>query len=137
MLECTFLKHGFYTERRSVLKTSSAKAKGRSLQQWTRDKIIKEFSLEPDDVRSVSMGVSGEDLLFSPSAGRLLGISVECKSRDKVAIYGWYDQAIENTPQDREPVVVLKANRRSPLVAVDAEFFFSILRQARGWNGKS
>jgi hypothetical protein len=82
------------------------------------------------------MGMQGEDLLFSPGAGRLLRISVECKSRERVALYAWYEQAKQNSPNDREPVVVFKQNRSRPLVALDAEEFFRILKQARSWDGQ-
>ena len=45
------------------MKTSSAKAKGRNLQKWVRDIILESFpGLEPDDVRSITMGDSGEDM---------------------------------------------------------------------------
>ena len=45
------------------MKTSSAKAKGRRLQQKVRDLLLETFTeLQPDDIRSTSMGVSGEDL---------------------------------------------------------------------------
>jgi len=77
------------------------------------------------------MGAGGEDILFSAGAGQRLGISVECKSRDRIAVYGYYDQAKTNTPEAREAVVVIKQNRRCPLVVVDAEYFFRLLKEAR------
>jgi len=74
------------------------------------------------------MGAQGEDILFSKAASERLRISIECKSRDRVAVYGFYDQARENTPASREPVVVIKQNRRCPLVVIDAEYFFKLLK---------
>ena len=76
------------------------------------------------------MGAGGEDILFSPVAARRLGISVECKSREKVAVYGYYDQAQENCPPEREAVVVIKQNRAKPLVVVDAEYYFNLLERS-------
>jgi hypothetical protein len=112
------------------MKTSSAKAKGRQLQQWVANLIKSKFNLEDADVRSTSMGASGEDILFSPVAARRVGLSVECKSRDRIAVYGFYEQAKTNTPAEREAVCVVKQNRSSPLVVVDAEYFFDILSKA-------
>lgn len=64
------------------MKPSSAKAKGRKLQQQVRDLILETFSdLEPDDVRSTSMGAGGEDVLLSPLARRKFPFSVECKNQ--------------------------------------------------------
>ena len=42
------------------------------------------------------------------------------------AVYKLMDQATENCPQNAEPLVVLKADRKKPLVVVDAEHFFSL-----------
>lgn len=109
------------------MKPSSAKAKGRILQQWVRDKIISTFQLEADDVRSVSMGAGGEDILLSPIARQRCPVSVECKSRDRIAIYGFYEQAQENSKGKGEPIVVVKQNRSSPLVVVDADYFFNLI----------
>ncbi len=52
------------------MKTSSAKAKGRRLQQTVRDKILSLFpTLELDvDVRSAIMGETGEDIKLSKKA---------------------------------------------------------------------
>lgn len=112
------------------MKPSSAKAKGRTFQQWVRDKIISTFGLEFDDVRSVSMGASGEDILLSPVARQRCPISVECKARDRIAVYGFYEQAQENAKGKGEPVVFIKQNRSSPLVVVDAEYFLNLIRRA-------
>ena len=107
------------------MKTSSAKAKGRKLQQWVRDFLLEEYSsLDSDDIKSISMGAGGEDILLSPAARRLIPLSIECKNRKKLSLYGWYDQAVANAPKRTEPVVVVKANRRKPMVIVDAEYFF-------------
>jgi len=93
-----------------------------------RDQIIAKFNLEADDVRSVSMGAGGEDVLLSPTARSRCPISVECKSRDRIAVYGYYEQAETNAKGKGEPVVFIKQNRSSPLVVVDAEYFLDLLK---------
>lgn len=106
------------------IKTSSAKNKGRKLQQWTRDKLLELVpTLEPDDVKSTSMGASGEDVQLSPAARKSVPMTFECKARKGIAVYGFYDQALENAPKGMEPVVILKADRKKPLALVDAEYF--------------
>jgi hypothetical protein len=107
------------------MKTSSAKAKARNLQQWVRDKILDNCpSLTKDDVRSTSMGSSGEDVQLSQAARKQYPLSIECKSYASMAFYKWYDQAVINCPKDAEPVVVAKANHRKPVVIIDADWFF-------------
>lgn len=107
------------------MKPQSAKAKGRKLQQDVRDMILKYSpSLEPDDVKSTSMGAGGEDVQLSPAARRQYPISIECKSRASWAFYKDYDQAVINAPEGMEPILVAKANHRDPVVIVDADWFF-------------
>lgn len=108
------------------MKTQSAKAKGRKLQQWVRDKIIhyfKKFGVEPEDVKSTSMGAGGEDIQLSPFARDMFPYSIECKSHKSMAVYKLYDQAVENKHPYAEPLLIVKANNRDPLAVVDAEFF--------------
>ena len=111
------------------MKTQSAKAKGRKLQQFVRDMILGVFKqhLEKDDVKSTSMGAGGEDVQLSPLARKYFPYSVECKSRNNIAIYQWYDQAKVNCPTFSDPLLVVKANNRNALVCVDAEHFFNLI----------
>tara|TARA_R100001369_G_C3237284_1_gene153355 strand:- start:110 stop:475 length:366 start_codon:yes stop_codon:yes gene_type:complete len=108
----------------------SAKAKGRRLQQWVRDKLYAKFpTLEDGDIRSTSMGANGEDLLFSPAARRLFPYSVECKNNKSNAIYKVMDQATENCPKGATPLAIIKADRHKPLAVVDAEHFFQLAKK--------
>ena len=72
------------------------------------------------------MGAGGEDVQLSPAARKLFPYSIECKAYKTFAIYKLMDQAIENCPNKAEPLVVLKADRKKPLVVMDAEHFFSL-----------
>lgn len=111
------------------MKTSSAKAKGRLLQQLIRDKILDAFPrLEPDDVKSTSMGAQGEDIQLSPAARRWFPYSVEAKSRASVGVYAWYQQAKTNAPKDMEPILVIKQNHSKPLVVIDLDAFMEIVK---------
>lgn len=86
------------------MKPASAKAKGRKLQQDIRDLLLKYSpSLEPDDVKSTSMGAGGEDVQLSPAARKQYPVSIECKSRANYAFYKDYDQAVNNCPKGCEP----------------------------------
>lgn len=106
------------------MKPSSAKAKGRTFQQWVAKKILERFpELEKDDVRSTSMGASGEDVQLSPAARKLFPFQIECKNLAKVAVYNYYAQAV--THGHREPVVFIKQNGSKPLAIVDAEWFIN------------
>ena len=93
------------------MKPRSAKNKGKRLQNTIRDLILEKFdSLEKDDVRSITMGDSGEDILLSPAARRLFPFSVECKNQEKLNIWSALVQAEENSG-DHAPLVIFKRNR--------------------------
>ena len=114
------------------IKTSSAKAKGRRLQQWVRDRILAAFpKLDTSDVRSTSMGAAGEDVLLAKAARDVFPYSVECKSLKAVSIYKHVDQAKSNCPEGAEPLVIIKADRRKPLAVVDADHFIELSKGSR------
>ena len=107
------------------MKTQSAKAKGRRLQQWFRDLLIDKLRIHKEDIESRSMGACGEDLIMARSARQKFPYSIECKNQEKINIWESYKQANENS-KDYEPVVVLKRNKHKPLVLVDAEYFVEL-----------
>jgi len=111
----------------------SAKNKGRELQKWVRDKLLTTFkSLERDDVRSTSMGASGEDVLLSPAARKLIPYQIECKNKATSQIHTYYNQCKEHG--DYEPLVIVKKNRDIPLAVVSAEHFLKLLEELNGFQ---
>ena len=104
------------------MKTSSAKAKGRRLQQWFRDILIEKLNVHPEDIESRSMGAGGEDLIMARAARKKFPYSIECKNQESVNVWNAYEQAKENSG-DYEPIVVLKRNNTKPLVLIDADYF--------------
>ena len=107
------------------MKTQSAKAKGRRLQQWFRDLLIEKLDIHPEDIESRSMGAGGEDLIMARAARQRFPYSIECKNQESIKVWKSYEQAQENS-KDYEPVVVLKRNNTKPLVLVDAEYFVKL-----------
>ena len=104
------------------MKTQSAKAKGRRLQQWFRDLLIEKLDVHPEDIESRSMGAGGEDLIMARAARKKFPYSIECKNQENVNVWKAYEQAKENS-NDYEPIVVLKRNNTRALVLVDADYF--------------
>ena len=58
------------------MKTSSAKAKGRKLQQWMRNLLIEKLEVHPEDIESRSMGAGGEDLIMARAAREKFPLSI-------------------------------------------------------------
>lgn len=80
------------------------------------------------------MGASGADIQLSPLAGTLFPYSVECKARAKASIFKFLEQAQTEAKREgngREPLVVLKANNKKPVVIVDLDHFFSLLERIK------
>ena len=110
------------------MKTQSAKAKGRKLQQWVRDQIIEQLEVHPEDIESRSMGAGGEDLIMARAARQMFPFSFECKNVEKLNVWEAYEQAKSNS-KDYEPIVIMKKNQKKPLVVVDADFFISLFKR--------
>lgn len=109
------------------MKVSSKKNKARLLQQYVAKKIIEYFpGLEEADVRSASMGQTGADILLSPRAREAFPYNVECKAHERFAVYEMYDQAVSHG--DDTPLLVVKANHRRPLVVLDLDDLFRIIK---------
>ena len=112
------------------MKTSSAKAKGRKLQQWFRDCLIDVLEIHEEDIESRSMGAGGEDLIMARAAREKFPYTVDCKNQEKINIWESYKQADSNS-KVYEPVVVLKRNKHKPLVLVDAEYFVNLHKEKK------
>ena len=107
------------------MKTSSAKAKGRKLQQWFANVLVETLGLDSEDLESRPMGSSGEDVIMGVQTRELFPYSVECKNQEKVNVWSAYEQSESNCGK-YQPLVVFKKNHKKPLVVVDAEYFFKL-----------
>ena len=116
-----------------AIKTSSAKAKGRNLQKWVREKLIEELNIHPEDIESRSMGAGGEDLIMARAAREKFPHSIECKNVEKLNVWEAYEQAKANAG-NYEPIVVMKKNHKKPLVVVDAEYFINLFKEKTNEN---
>ena len=110
------------------MKTSSAKAKGRRLQQKVASLLVESFEgLEPDDIRSTGMGQSGEDIQLSPLARRKIPFSFECKNQERLNIWAAIEQA-EANQGDYDPAIVFTRNRTKTYVAIPLDTFVNLIK---------
>ncbi len=110
------------------MKPRSAKNKGKRLQNKVRDLILEKFNkkLEEDDVRSITMGDSGEDILLSPAARRLFPFSVECKNQEKLNIWSSLEQAESNSGK-HTPLLIFKRNRTKTYAVLEFDKLLELL----------
>lgn len=111
------------------MKVSSAKAKGRRHQQYVAKRLVDiSLGLQPDDVRSASMGAPGEDILLSPLARKQFPFSIECKNVEKLSIWSAIDQARANCDKEYTPVVVFTKNHENAQICLPYEVFLEIYK---------
>ena len=113
------------------MKPRSAKNKGKRLQNKIRDLLLEKFDiLEPDDVRSITMCDSGEDILLSPAARKLFPFSVECKNQEKLNIWGALEQAEDNSG-NHTPLVIFKRNRSKTYAVLEFDRLLELLNESK------
>lgn len=106
------------------MKTSSAKAKGRRLQDHVAERlssrvyaseeditVIEFFEPREGDIKPAIMGESGVDIKLSPAAKDVIPFDIECKNTEKASVWQWIKQAEENAGKGRIPLTVFKRNR--------------------------
>jgi len=109
------------------IKPNSAKAKGRTFQQYVRGVFLKLFpQLEADDIRSTATGQQGEDIQLSPAARKLIPYQIECKSKATSQVHTYYEQAKEHGTY--EPLLIVKKDRDIPLAIVSLEHFLTLIK---------
>ncbi len=114
------------------MKPQSAKAKGRSLQQWVCQKISELTGFEwgqDKPIESRAMGQSGCDIRLEEDVQKLVPFSIECKWQETWNIPSWIEQAKSNQKPDTNWLLVCKKSRQSPVVVMDAEVFFSLMSE--------
>ena len=107
------------------MRPSSAKAKGRKLQQWVVTKLVEILGFDEEDLESRPMGSSGEDVIMGVQSRKKFPYSIECKNQEAVNVWKAYEQSQENC-KDYEPLVIIKRNKSKPLALVDAEYFIKL-----------
>ena len=107
----------------------AAKAKGRRLQNHVRDELREIFPLlDDDDIKSQTMGMTGEDIVLSPAAKKEIRYSFECKNVERLDLWGSLEQA-ESNCEDRTPVLVIKRNKSNVYVVFEFVRFLELLEQ--------
>lgn len=111
---------------------ATRKAKGRSLQNFIHDEILKNFKgiLEDGDVKKAIMGESGIDIKLSPHARRIFPYGVECKNTEKINIWAAIGQCEDNAEKEKlKPLLVIKRNRTDVHVVLRWEDFVKLSKE--------
>ena len=72
--------------------------------------------------------MSGEDIVLSPAAKRVIRYSFECKNQERLHLWSSLEQA-ESNCEDRSPVLVFKRNRSKTYVAIEFDHFIELINE--------
>ena len=114
-------------EKIITMKARSAKNKGKRLQNILRDKLIELYPKLSNDISSQIMGMTGEDIVLTPHAKKVLPYSFECKNVEKLNVWKSFEQC-KNNAGDSTPVLVIKKNRQTPKVVMELDEWLNIIR---------
>lgn len=110
------------------MKTSSAKAKGRRLQQEVADALCATMRLHKDDVKCAIMGESGRDVHLSPRAQIVFPYSVECKNTERLNVWAALEQAKKNAGT-LTPLLIFRRNRSVAYAVVPLDNLLDLHRE--------
>ena len=107
----------------------SSKAKGRRLQNFVRDMLREIYTptLHEDDIKSQTMGMTGEDIILTPAARKLIPFSFECKNVERLQMWSAIEQCEANKPDCSAPAIIFKKNGKQPYVAIPFTVFCDML----------
>ena len=115
----------------------SSKAKGRRLQNFVRDKLREIYTpeLHEDDIKSQTMGMTGEDIVFSPAAREMCSFSFECKNVERLQMWQAIEQCETNKSDISAPAIVFKKNGKDPYIAIPFAVFCDMLQHEYDTGG--
>jgi len=70
--------------------------------------------------------MSGEDIVLSPAAKKIIRYSFECKNQERLNLWKSLEQAASNC-EDRNPALVFKRNRSKIYVALEFDHFIELI----------
>ncbi|MDP6249937.1 MAG: hypothetical protein QGH26_03840 [Candidatus Pacebacteria bacterium] len=111
------------------MKQISRRRKGRRLQNLVRAKILETFDiLRPSDVSIAKTGEGGADIKLSRIAKRILPYQFECKYQERLStLHRWFAQSKKHGRL--EPILICKMNDKKPLLIMDLDHFFDIIKE--------
>lgn len=115
---------------------SSAKGKGRGLQQWVCSRIsgiIGEEYKQSDDsclIHSREMGQAGVDIILRGDALKKFPFSIECKSTESINVRQFIDQAKSNQREGTDWMVVCRTKSiPETIVMISWDVFEKLVRR--------
>lgn len=113
----------------------AAKRKGKRLEKKISKELQDLTGLDEDDIKPAIGAEAGEDIKMSKIAKEKIPLSIECKTRKQFTIYKYWDQCKKNTPEGRQSCLIIRADRREPLVITSLSTLEKFIKENN--NGQS
>lgn len=111
------------------MKTASAKAKGRRLQDHVVQTLRSLFGFTADDCRPALMGETGSDVkLQSEFARSRFPFSIECKNTERLNLWDSLKQCEANAEKGLTPLLIFSRNRSRVYAVVELERLLPLLK---------
>ena len=113
------------------MKTIAAKAKGRRLVAYLREKLLEWAAddLKPGDIMVPATSQPGADLWLSPRAKEIYPFCFEAKNTESLNVWAAYEQAKSHQKDPAEiPIVVYSRNRSDVMVSLKLDDFLKLIR---------
>ena len=110
----------------------SRKNKGKRLQNSVTLKLRDLFKeiLVDGDIQSQTMGMTGVDVVFSPSAKNIIPYDIECKNNETILSSTMREALIqteENTEEGRIPLLIFKSNNEPERAVIKLDDFLDLI----------
>ncbi len=114
------------------MKSRSKKDKGKRLQNWVCQKLSELLGVpwgKDELIASREMGQTGVDIRLIGEAKKRFSFAVECKNQETWKLPNFIRQAKDNQGSYPDWLLVLKKNHFEPIVVMDAEAFFKLMKK--------
>lgn len=132
MVYLTSICYNGIKKMKKKIKPSSAKAKGRKLQQWVAKQISKITGLphgKDEVIESREMGQTGVDIKLYGTAKEKFPFSVECKWQETWKLPSFIKDAKDNQIEGTDWLLFMTKNRYDVVVVMDANAFLDLYEQ--------
>lgn len=117
------------------MKTSSAKNKGRTLQNEVRDDLrewLRPYGLENEDIEGRGMGQNGVDLILTPAARRHFDADIECKNVEKLNVVSVFIEHFKKyAAKPTLKLLIHRKNRTEAMVTLRWSDFLKVLKELK------
>jgi hypothetical protein len=113
------------------ISSRSGKNKGAKLQNRIAFILANSFNLtfgKDEDLQGREMGQSGVDIRMSKDAKKIIPFDIEVKNCETWSVPMWWKQCVNNTSENRMPLLVVSKNNHEDLAILKIEDLIHVMK---------